>query len=161
MKLRLRRIALKDTYTIGKLEVLHLGQWLWLADTCEDKVRDLNKDGDLNDIGECKIMHETAIPYGEYELTMNVKSPRYSNYKKYPWAEEFDGYLPRFVNVKHFEGVLIHPGNHIGDTSGCVLVGENKVKGQVLNSISTFKKIMREWFIPVKKRDEKIIIEII
>lgn len=161
MKLRLRRIALRDTYTIGKLEVLHLGQWLWLADTCEDKVRDLNKDGDLNDIGECKIMHETAIPYGEYEITMNVKSPKYSNFNKYPWAKEYNGYLPRFLNVDNFEGILIHVGNNAGHTSGCILVGENKVKGKVINSTSTFKRIMREWFIPAKERNEKIIIEIV
>jgi hypothetical protein len=108
MKLRLRRIALRDTYTIGKLEVLHLGQWQWIADTCEDKVRDINKDGDLNDTGEGKIMHETAIPYGEYEITLDIQSPKYSNFTKYPWSREFDGYLPRLLNVKHFEGILIH-----------------------------------------------------
>lgn len=151
MKLRLRRIALRDTYTIGKLEVLHFGQWIWIADTCEDVVR-------AN--GE-KVMHETAIPYGEYEITMNIQSPKYKNFTKYPWAEEFDGYLPRLLKVENFEGVLIHVGNHAGHSSGCILVGENKVKGKVINSVYTFKRIMREWFIPAKERNEKITIEII
>jgi hypothetical protein len=161
MKLRLRRIALRDTYTIGKLEVLHLGQWQWIADTCEDKVRDINKDGDLNDTGEGKIMHETAIPYGEYEITLDIQSPKYSNFTKYPWSREFDGYLPRLLNVKHFTGILIHVGNHKGHSSGCILVGENKVVGNVINSTATFKRIMREWFVPAKERNEKITIEII
>lgn len=151
MKLRLRRIALRDTYTIGKLEVLHLGQWLWIADTCEDKVRPYGE----------KVMSKTAIPYGEYEITMNVKSPKYSNFNKYPWAEEYNGHLPRLLNVPYFEGILIHVGNTAEHSAGCILVGENKVKGKVINSTSTFKRIMRNWFLPAKERNEKIIIEII
>lgn len=151
MKLRLRRIALRDTYTIGKLEVLHFGKWLWIADTCEDVVRTNGE----------KVMHETAIPYGEYEITMNIQSPKYRNFTKYPWAEEYNGFLPRLLNVDNFEGVLIHVGNHAGHSSGCILVGENKVVGKVTNSTSTFKRIMRDWFVPAKERNEKITIEII
>jgi hypothetical protein len=113
------------------------------------------------DGAEKKVMHETAIPYGTYEIAMDVESPKYSNYNKYPWAKEFEGFLPRLLNVPEFEGVLIHVGNHAGHSSGCILVGENKVKGKVINSASIFKKIMREWFIPAKERNEKIIIEIV
>lgn len=40
MLLRLRRIALRENYTIGKLEVSQNGTWVWIADTLEDKVRD-------------------------------------------------------------------------------------------------------------------------
>ena len=65
MELLLKRIALRDTYTIGKLYV----NGTYFCDTIEDKVRDLNKDGDLNDVGEGKIPSLTAIPYGKYEIT--------------------------------------------------------------------------------------------
>lgn len=159
MKLRLRRIAPRNNYTIGKLEVWENNQWKWIADTCEDKVRDLNKDGDLKDFGEDKVMHETAIPYGTYEIAMDIQSPKYSNFTKYPWSREFDGYLPRLLDVPHFEGILIHVGNKAEHSSGCILVGENKVKGQVLNSTKTFQRLMREYFIPAK--NEKITLEII
>jgi hypothetical protein len=49
--------------------------------------------------------------------------------------------LPRLLDVKGFEGVLIHSGNTAKDTDGCVLCGENKVKGQVINSQDTFRKL--------------------
>lgn len=140
MELKLKRIALRDTYTIGRLYV----DGKYFCDTCEDKVRDLNKDGDLNDAGEGKIYAKTAIPYGKYEITLKVKSPKFSQKPAYSWC---DGYLPRLINVKHFEGILIHAGNSADSSAGCLIVGENKIKGQVVNSMATLKKL-----VPILKR---------
>lgn len=139
MEIRVRRIALKDDYTIGKMEILYPEGWRWVADTLEDKVRDLNKDGDLNNAGEGKVYGRTAIPYGRYEITMKVQSPKYSQRASYAWCK---GYLPRLLNVPHFEGILMHGGNSAEDSCGCLLVGENKVKGQVINSMATLKRIV-------------------
>lgn len=136
MELKLKRIALRETYTIGKLYV----DGAYLCDTLEDKVRDLNKDGDLNDIGEGKVYGKTAIPYGKYEITMKVQSPKYSQRASYAWCK---GYLPRLLNVPHFEGILIHSGNDETHSHGCLLVGENKVKGKVVNSMETLKRVYR------------------
>ena len=47
------------------------------------------------------------------------------------------------------------------DTAGCLIVGENKVVGKVINSKITFEKLMKNYFNPCKKRNEKITIEII
>ena len=152
MELKLKRIALQDTYTIGKLYVNDT----YFCDTIEDKVRDLNKDGDLNDVGEGKIPSLTAIPYGKYEITLKVQSPKYSLKSNYNWC---GGYLPRLIDVPHFDGILIHSGNTAEDSSGCILVGENKVKGKVINSMDTLKKlypILKE----VSDRNEKIWIKI-
>lgn len=134
MKLLLKRIALRDTYTIGKLYVDNH----YFCDTLEDKVRDLNKDGDLNDAGEGKVAGQTAIPYGTYKVTMDVQSPKFSQRASYAWCK---GYLPRLLNVPHFDGIMIHSGNTADHSSGCILVGENRVKGQVLNSMNTLKRL--------------------
>ncbi len=134
MKLLLKRIALRDTYTIGKLYIDNH----YFCDTLEDKVRDLNKDGDLNDVGEGKVAGQTAIPYGTYKVTMDVQSPKFSQRASYAWCK---GYLPRLLNVPHFEGIMIHAGNTADHSSGCILCGENRVKGQVLNSMNTLKRL--------------------
>lgn len=135
MKLLLKRIALRESYTIGKLYV----DGTYFCDTCEDRVRDNNKDGDLNDIGEGKVYGKTAIPYGTYKVTLNVQSPKYSQRAAYAWCK---GYLPRLVDVPHFEGILIHSGNDATHSAGCILVGENKVRGQVINSMATLKRLV-------------------
>ena len=156
MELRLERIALRSEYTIGKLYV----DGEYVCDTIEDTVRDLDKDGKFAN-GEVKIPGKTAIPYGRYEVTMKVRSPKYSNFSKYPWAKKYDGYLPRLLNVPHFDGVLIHVGNSALDSEACVLVGENKVVGKVINSVNTFRRLMDDYLVPAKKRNERIVITII
>ena len=108
MILTLKRIALRDTYTIGKLYI----DDVYFCDTLEDKVRDLNKNG-IFDNGEVKVKGQTAIPYGEYEVVW-AYSPR------------FKKFTPRLLNVNSFSGVLIHAGNDSTDTDGCILVGQNK-----------------------------------
>ena len=156
MELTLKRIALRSEYTIGKLYV----DGEYVCDTIEDTVRDLDKDGKFAN-GEVKIPGKTAIPYGSYEVTMKLRSPKYSNFTKYPWTKKYDGYLPRLLNVPHFDGVLIHVGNSALDSEACVLVGENKVVGKVINSVNTFRRLMDEYLVPAKKRNEKIVITII
>lgn len=156
MKLTLKRIALNSDYTIGKLYIDNE----YFCDILEDTVRDLNRNGKF-DQGEIKIPDKTAIPYGTYQITLGVKSPKYSNYSKYPWAKKYNGYIPRLLNVNSFDGILIHPGNKHEHTSGCLLPGQNKVKGQVLNSTLTFDKLMTEHLLPANQRNEQIFIEII
>ena len=156
MEIRVRRIALKDTYTIGKMYI----DGNYFCDVLEDKVRDLNKNG-VFDNGEVKITNHTAIPYGTYEITMDVRSTKFSDFEKYPWAKEYDGYLPRLTNVPLFVGVLLHVGNSDVDSSGCLLVGENKVVGKVINSTITFRRLMNKYLIPAKNRGEKIYITIV
>lgn len=133
MELKLKRIAKKDTYTIGKLYI----DSIYICDTIEDKDRGLSQSTPINEIKQKKVMHQTAIPTGTYKITLNVKSPKYSQsayYKAY-----CDGYVPRLVNVPGFDGVLIHKGNTAEDSSGCILVGYNTVVGKVLNSQKAFE----------------------
>jgi hypothetical protein len=115
-ELTLKRVYLNEKYTIGKLYI----DGVYFCDTLEDRVRDTNKDG-MFDNGEIKIHGDTAIPYGEYEVRVT-----YSNH--------FQRNLPLLLNVPSFEGIRIHRGNTAADTEGCILLGENKIKGKVVNS---------------------------
>jgi hypothetical protein len=117
MELRLKRLYPKKNYTIGKLYI----NGVFYCDTLEDPVRDYNKDGDLDDPGEGKVWGNTAIPYGTYEVVVT-------------WSPKFKRMLPLVMGVKHFTGIRIHAGNTIADTAGCILPGENKSPGRVMNS---------------------------
>lgn len=135
MKLLLKRIAKKDTYTIGKLYV----DGKYVADTLEDCDRGLRQDMSLEEIKRIKVYGQTAIPTGTYKVDMNTVSPKF---KDRSWAKPWKGKLPRLIDVPGYEGVLIHVGNQAQDSLGCVLVGQNKVKGRVINSTATFGKLM-------------------
>lgn len=161
MKLRLERTALKSTYTIGHLYyIAESGSKVYICDVVEDKVRDVNKNGKF-DNGEVKIKNQTAIPYGTYNVTLHVRSPKFSNFTKYPWAKKYNGYLPRLLNVPHFEGILIHCGSSAASSAGCLIVGYNKVVGKVVDSQKAFRYLMDTYLVPAKERGEKIEIEIV
>jgi len=123
MNIVLKRIALRDTYTIGKLYI----DDKYICDTVEDKVRDINKNG-VFDNGEKKVYGETAIPYGTYEV-------------KWTYSNRFKKYMPEILNVPNFSGIRIHSGNTAADSLGCIIVGENKVVGKVINSRATVNKL--------------------
>ena len=135
----------KETYTIGRLYV----NGSFFCNTLEDKVRDLKK--------EKKVQGETAIPAGRYDVTMNVISPKYSKKKAYDWCE---GRLPRLLNVPQFDGILIHAGNSAKDSEGCILVGENKVKGGLVNSQKCLKQLWEVLDVAYRRGEEiHIVIE--
>ena len=152
MKLLLKRIAKQKTYTIGKLYI----DGVYECDTLEDTDRGLSNDMSIDEIKKKKEYGQTAIPTGSYEVTMNVVSPKFKNRS---WAKPYNGKLPRLIDVHGYEGVLIHVGNKPEDTLGCLLVGQNKIKGQVVNSTATFHKLM-EKLTEANEKNEKIIITI-
>lgn len=138
MKLTLKRIALRPTYTIGKLYI----DDEYFCDTCEDKVRDANKNGVFDE--EKKVYGKTAIPYGNYTIILSM-------------SNRFKRVLPLLLDVPEFSGIRIHSGNSADDSLGCILVGENKQVGKVLNSRKTEQKLMKI----LKETDEDIEIEIV
>ena len=135
MKLLLKRIAKMEKYTIGKLYI----DGKYFSDTLEDTDRNLTNTMSKDEIVKVKVYGKTAIPTGTYVVDMNTVSPKFG---KRSWAQPYKGKVPRLQDVPGYEGVLIHPGNTADDTSGCILVGRNKVKGQVVESQNTFHSLM-------------------
>lgn len=156
MELLLERKYCKEKYTIGNLFV----NGVFFSNTLEDKVRDINKNGKF-DNEEYKIPTETAIPYGEYEITLDVVSPKFSKYQFY--KEVCNGKLPRLLDVPDFEGVLIHcaDGPKGYDLlAGCIGIGFNTIKGGLTKGKDTFKELYKQ-LESANKNKEKIIIKII
>lgn len=137
MELKLDRKYKKPNYTIGKLYINDK----YFCDTIEDADRGLKDSMSEAEIKLKKVYSKTAIPTGTYEIIMNTISPKFKNRS---WAKPYGGKLPRLLNVKGFDGVLIHVGNKPEDSLGCILVGKNNIKGQVTESTITFNKLMKE-----------------
>ena len=148
MELVLKRIAKKDDYTIGRLYIkktvldeYSAGEELeYVCDTLEPQWRDYAK-------GARKIKGKSAIPEGRYPVVIT-------------YSPKFKQWLPLLVNVPMFSCIRIHAGNDaVNDTQGCILVGENRVRGKVLNS-RKYVKIVKEKIVEAKDKGEGVWIEI-
>ena len=91
------------------------------CDTLEPQWRDLKK--------EKKVRGKTAIPEGKYKIVMSPSA-------------KFGKNMPYLIDVPQFEGIMIHPGNTVKDTMGCILVGVKSGTGLLVSRI-TFEKIMK------------------
>lgn len=137
MELHLKRTYKGESYTIGHLYINDT----YFCDTIEDKDRGLYDYMNVGEISGIKVKHETAIPYGRYKVTLSM-------------SNHFKKVLPEIHNVKGFTGVRIHAGNTEQDSSGCLIVGENKVKGKVINSKMTMNKLMAFLESAVERNEE-------
>ena len=142
MKLLLKRIAKKDTYTIGKLYI----DGEYFCDTIEDTDRGLTQTMTDAQIKSKKVYGQTAIPTGTYRVIIS-----YSN--------KFKRQMPLLLNVPGFLGIRIHSGNTEKDTEGCLIVGKNKVVGKVIESKDTYNKLFSMLCEANKKEAIKITIK--
>lgn len=117
MEIILNRKHRKPTHTIGKF---YIDGVAW-KDSLEDPDRGLDNQMTESEIRSKKVSANTAIPTGRYEVGLT-------------FSPKFKRDLPIIKNVKGFEAIRIHAGNDTGDTEGCLLPGENKAVGKVLNS---------------------------
>ena len=136
MKLYLERAFPREKYTIGRLYVNDQ----YYCNTLEPPVRDYEN-------GEEKVYGNSAIPKGEYEII-------------YRYSGSFIRYMPYLKNVPYFTGVMIHTGNTVKDTKGCILVGLNLLVGKVCHSRAMFRELDVEMY-KAWKRKEKITIKIV
>ena len=134
MKILIKRIYTCKTYTISHVYI----DGAYVCDAIEDADRMLDQSMKESEILSKKVINETSIPTGEYNILMNVVSPKYSK-RDYYKRVCHGGRVPRFEYVRGFVGVLFHVGNTASDSSGCILLGQNKVKGRVINSKMCFE----------------------
>lgn len=97
MKFEVIRYEYLPDRTIGQLEI----DGKFFCHTLEDRVRPPGE----------KVYGETAIPEGDYKVT--IEPFRGDKNKMYPYLHD----------VPMFSGVCIHGGNKPEDSLGCILVG--------------------------------------
>ena len=143
MEIILTRIAKRKTYTIGRLAIKERVDDEYLAgeaetyfcDTLEPTWRDYRS-------GAHKIKGCSAIPEGRYAVVIS-------------WSPKFGKWLPILLGVPMFSDIRIHAGNTASDTEGCILVGENRKVGMVVNS-NTWLKRLKDRIVAAKERGEAV-----
>ena len=130
------RIAKRKTYTIGRLYIRRqvMDEYLpgiedqYFCDTLEPTWRDYKN-------GAYKVKGRSAIPEGRYAVVIS-------------WSPKFKQWLPILLGGPDFnrkwQGIRIHAGNTAKDTEGCILVGQNREVGKVLDS--------RKWLYELKQK---------
>ena len=158
MTITLKRIYCKGTFTLGALQIQTESNKEFLTkkyfcDTLEPHAIDWRR--------EDKIAGKTAIPTGRYKVVLG-------------YSKTYKRRMPFLQNVPHFTGIMIHTGNSVDDTRGCILVGkavrpqkpeeenptgEATVIGRLTDSRITFNKLY-ELIREAMKRGEDIFITI-
>ena len=151
MELILERIAKRKTYTIGRLYIRRqvIDEYLpgiedqYFCDTLEPTWRDYEH-------GAYKVKGRSAIPEGRYAVVIS-------------WSPKFKQWLPILLGGpefnKQWQGIRIHAGNCSEDTEGCILVGKNRLVGQVLDSRIWLHRLKQK-IVEAKGRGEPVWITI-
>ena len=108
MTITLKRIYKKGTFTLGALQIQtesnnDFRTSKYFCDTLEPHAIDWRK--------EEKVAGKTAIPTGRYRVVMS-------------YSKTYKRRMPFLQKVPYFTGIMIHTGNSVDDTRGCILVGK-------------------------------------
>ena len=116
MLIELKRRKSDEFCTIGDIYINRT----WFCNSLEDIARPSG----------IKIPNKTAIPAGEYIVTLD-------------WSGRWQKTMPHIIGVSGFEGIRIHAGNMANDTSGCILIGitDETHPNIVIHSRDTYGKL--------------------
>lgn len=131
----------KTHYTIGYIYADRKKLCNTLEDTCRD--------------GGTKIPKETCIPTNGCTINGKTAPQRYPIYLTY--SPKYKRIMPLIDRVPDFQGIRIHAGNTNKDTEGCLLCGENKEVGKVLNS-TYWTKVVTDLITKANNEGKKIYI---
>ena len=111
MKLEVIRFSSQNDSTLGLLfDVTHGRKFLCF--TLEDEARDT------------KVMGETRIPAGIYDLKLRTEGGYHNRFLK-KFGPAFHKGMIWVQNVPNFRWILWHTGNTHEDTAGCLLLGDS------------------------------------
>jgi len=116
MKLQVLRFSSESDSTNGLLFDITEGV-KFLAYTLEDERR------------EEKVMSETRIPAGTYEVKLRTEGGHHNKYAS-RYGSMHKGML-WLQDVPNFKWILIHCGNTDEHTAGCLLVGDSQENNQI------------------------------
>ena len=111
---------------------IYMGYWLdfqKLEFTMEDKDRGLTESDSLSKIKKIKVAKRTAIPYGTYRVILS-------------FSKKLGRFLPLILDVPGSSGIRVHKGSTEDWSSGCVLVGMEKVTGKLKKIVEAEKALV-------------------
>jgi hypothetical protein len=134
MRLEVVRFSSEADSTNGLLFDITNGQRKFLSYTLEDEYR------------KEKVMSETRVPAGTYNVTLRTEGGFYQDYTE-RFGSDFNKGMLWVRDVPGFEYILIHIGNTDENTSGCLLVGDTQNNNQITkdgfigSSTNNYKRI--------------------